>query len=129
MKKFYAGKFTYYFFKAEKSLTNKVLDYRKSILFRIVILLCFLQAFVTPDLSAQKLEFSYSYFNLTRNSGGGTLQQGDTIEVHALAKVNSTTNNFYYIDTIPAGTQYINNSIELITNEGVLFGGPYTNTT
>ena len=78
---------------------------------------------------SQKLEFSYSYFNLTRNSGGGTLEQGDTIEVHALVKVNATTNNFYYIDTIRTGTQYINNSIELITNEGVLFGGPYTNTT
>ncbi|MEP6847043.1 MAG: hypothetical protein ABI861_13615, partial [Panacibacter sp.] len=26
---------------------------------------------------SQKLEFSYSYFNLTRNAGGGTLQQGD----------------------------------------------------
>ncbi len=89
-------------------------------------------AFLLPiccftSAQSQKLQFSYSYINLSRNNGGGTLQQGDTIEVHALVKVNATTNNFYYIDTIRNGTQYINNSIKLITNEGVLFRGPYTN--
>ncbi len=80
---------------------------------------------------SQKLEFSYSYFNLTRNTSGGTLEQGDTIEVHALAKVNATTNNFYYIDTIRTGTKYIDNSLKMMTNEGVLFSGsgPFTNTT
>ncbi len=85
--------------------------------------------FLIPSipLNAQKLQFSYSYINLTRNNGGGTLEQGDTIEVHALVKVNSVTNNFYYIDTIRTGTQYINNSLKLITNEGIIFRGPYTN--
>ncbi|MEO6187188.1 MAG: hypothetical protein ABIO82_03765, partial [Ginsengibacter sp.] len=68
-------------------------------------------------------------FNVTRNAGGGTLQQGDTIEVHALAKINATVNNFYYVDTIPSGTQYVNNSLKIVTNEGVLYGGPYTNAT
>lgn len=82
--------------------------------------------FFATSIKAQKLEFSYSYINLSRNNGGGTLEQGDTIEVHALVKVNATTNNFYYIDTIRSGTQYINNSARLITNEGVLFRGPYT---
>ena len=77
---------------------------------------------------SQKLELSYSYFNITRNNGGGTLEQGDTIEIHALAKVNSTTKNFYYVDTIPTGTQYISGSLKLVTNEGVLYpgSGPYT---
>ena len=82
---------------------------------------------MATSIKAQKLEFSYSYINLSRNNGGGTLEQGDTIEVHALVKVNAITNNFYYIDTIRTGTQYINNSIKLITNEGILFRGPYTN--
>ncbi len=85
-----------------------------------------LLAIFSTSLKAQKLDLSYSYVNLTRNNGGGTLEQGDTIEVHALVKVNATTKNFYYIDTIRTGTQYINNSIKLITNEGVLFRGPYT---
>ncbi|MEO6638999.1 MAG: hypothetical protein ABIN25_12030, partial [Ginsengibacter sp.] len=83
--------------------------------------------FITTTITAQKLQFSYSYINLSRNNGGGTLEQGDTIEVHALVKVNSTTNNFYYIDTIRTGTQYLDNSLKLVTNEGVLFRGPYTN--
>ena len=131
MKKYYSGKFKYSFLPAKKSLANIVLDYRKKILAGIVISLCLLLAFIPMNSFSQKLELSYSYFNLTRNSGGGTLQQGDTIEVHALVKVNATTNNFYYIDTIRTGTLYINNSIKLITNEGVLFGGsgPYTDLT
>ncbi len=87
----------------------------------------FLSIIFTSSATAQKLEFSYSYINLSRNIAGGTLEQGDTIEVHALVKVNAITNNFYYIDTIRTGTQYINNSVKLVTNEGVLFRGPYTN--
>ena len=109
---------------------KEVLYKKKNIAFVIIFLLS-AGLFKPSSLLAQKLEFSYSYFNLTRNNSGGTLEQGDTIEVHALVKVNSTTNNFYYIDTIPAGTQYINNSIKLVTNEDVLFSGsgPYTDAT
>ncbi|MEO8763298.1 MAG: T9SS type A sorting domain-containing protein [Ginsengibacter sp.] len=98
-------------------------------LFKIILLFTItsLLLFVFPaSLTAQKLEFSYSYINISRNSGGGTLEQGDTIEVHALVKVNAVTNNFYYVDTIRTGTKYITNSVKLITNEGILFRGPYT---
>ena len=56
---------------------------------------------------AQGLIFSYSYENVTRNNGGGNLETGDTIEVHALAKVNTPTKDFYYTDTISTGTQFI----------------------
>ena len=96
-----------------------------TLLLKIIILL--FPLFFAISARAQKLEFSYSYINLSRTNGGGTLEQGDTIEVHALVKVNAVTNNFYYIDTIRTGTQYINNSIKLITNEGILFRGPFTN--
>ncbi|MDE3184824.1 MAG: hypothetical protein KGM16_15515 [Bacteroidota bacterium] len=75
---------------------------------------------------AQALIFSYSYQNVTRNSTGGTLENGDIIEVHALVKVNKTTNSIYYIDSIPTGTQYISNSLKIVTNEGLTFRGPYT---
>lgn len=98
--------------------TGKFLAFKAGI-FLVILLSCF-------SASSQKLQFSYSYINLTRNNGGGTLEQGDTIEVHALVKVNATTKNFYYVDTIRPGTQYINNSIKIVTNEGVLFRGPYT---
>src|SRR3978361_19114 len=70
----------------------------KIIFFKAALVLLLLS--VVTAITAQKLQFSYSYINLSRTNAGGTLEQGDTIEVHALVKVNSTTNNFYYIDTI-----------------------------
>ncbi|HXS59140.1 MAG TPA: hypothetical protein VN726_23615, partial [Hanamia sp.] len=85
------------------------------------------QLFFSSNLSAQKHDFSYSYLNITRGNGGGTLEPLDIIEVRALVKVNATTSNFYYIDTIRAGTQYITNSLKILTNEGFTFKGPYTN--
>jgi hypothetical protein len=117
MKNYYSGRFIYSFVTAKKTLAG------------FIIFFCLFQSFMPLNSYSQKLEFSYSYFNLTRNNGGGTLEQGDTIEVHALVKVNNTTNNFYYIDTIRNGTQYINNSIKIITNEGVIIGGPFTDAT
>ncbi len=98
--------------------------------FLLVTVTIYLQL-VSSASFAQKLQFSYSYFNLTRNTAGGTLEQGDTIEVHALVKVNATTNNFYYIDTICTGAKYIDNTLKMMTNEGVLYtgSGPFTNTT
>jgi len=76
--------------------------------------------------NAQGLIFSYSYENVTRNNGGGNLETGDTIEVHALAKVNTPTKDFYYTDTISTGTQFISGSLKIVTNEGLNFRGPYT---
>lgn len=84
-------------------------------------------ALMPSSSKAQKLIFSYSYQNVTRNGAGGTLENGDVIEVHALVKVDGTSNNFYYIDTIPTGTQYIDNSLKIVTNEGLTFRGSYTN--
>lgn len=95
-------------------------------LFTITFLLV-LGLFLFPSsVKAQRLIFSYSYQNVTRNSTGGTLENGDIIEVHALVKVNSKTKTFYYIDSIPAGTQYVSNSLKIVTNEGLTFRGPYT---
>ncbi len=94
----------------------------RSILFLIAGILIFSQ-----NTQAQKLELSYSYLNISRANGGGTLEQGDTIEVHALVKVNAVTKNFYYIDTIPSGTIYLNNSMRIVTNENLTWKGPFTN--
>lgn len=82
---------------------------------------------ISKSVSSQNI-YSFSYQNVSRNNGGGTLEKGDTIEVRALVKVEGTTKNFYYIDTIRTGTKYLNNSLKLITNEGLLFKGTYTNT-
>lgn len=89
--------------------------------------LILISSIAVSSAEAQNHEFSYSYQNLSRINGGGTLETGDTIEVRALIKVNVNTNNLYYIDTIPNGTQYIPNTLRIVTNEGLLFRGPYTN--
>lgn len=70
--------------------------------------------------------FSYTYQNVTRANGGGTLEPGDVIEVRALMKVDRAASRMYYIDTIPDGLQYIPNSMKIVTNEGLLFAGNYT---
>jgi hypothetical protein len=126
MRNFYIDNNRYSFYQAFCSALN-LRSRIKKIFFLIFFGVFTILIFSSKSLTAQKLEFGYSYLNLSRISGGGTLEQGDTIEVHALVKVNATTNNFYYIDTIRTGTQYISNSLKLITNEGILFRGPYTN--
>jgi hypothetical protein len=128
MKKFYSGAFKIFLSIKLKSLKAGILNNRKRNFGLIAFIFCIIQAFNPSHAFSQKIVFSYSYFNISRNTGGGTLEQGDTIEVHALAQINSTANNFYYVDTIPVGTQYISGSMKLITNEGVLFAGsgPYT---
>lgn len=79
---------------------------------------------------AQTYTFSYTYQNVTRVNGGGTLEPGDIIEVRALmmltANKKSVTKNLYYLDTIATGFNYVANSMKIITNEGNLFLGTYT---
>lgn len=104
----------------EKVFTNKLIRHKGILL---VFLAVFFQS-ISGNLLAQNI-FSYSYQNVTRNNGGGTLEKGDTIEVRALVKVEVKTPNFYYIDTIRAGTSYVPNSLRIITNEGLTFRGPY----
>ena len=131
MKKFYFGSFNIHVTIPAKFSAPRFLS-RRMKLVTGYFLLFFVIHIATPLNSfSQKLELSYSYFNLTRNNGGGTLEQGDTIEIHALVKVNATTNNFYYIDTIPTGTQFVAGSLKLVTNEGILYAGsgPYTDAT
>lgn len=96
-------------------------------IFNLLLFIILLQGILPNQVLAQKLTFSYSYINITRGVGGGTLEQGDIIEVRALVKVNAVTNNFYYIDSIRTGTQYLSSSLKIITNEGLTYQGPFTN--
>ena len=87
-----------------------------------------LMLFSLPESAkGQAVTMSYSYENLTRNNGGGTLEKGDIIEVHALILVkNKTANNVYYIDTIRNGAKFVSGSLKIVTNEGLTYYGPYT---
>lgn len=111
----------------DKSIIHPVFRKRAFAIISFFVLLAG-SSLIPATLLAQNIEFSYSYINVTRNSGGGTLQAGDTIEVRALAKINSgnTVYRFFYIDSIRTGTQYVPNSIRIITNEGINFNGPFT---
>lgn len=71
--------------------------------------------------------FSYTYQNMSRIDGGGTLETGDTIEVRALMKVDRPVTNLFYRDTIASGLQLVPNSMKIVTNEGLLFRGTYSN--
>lgn len=106
-----------------KSATKKHVIMRTSafIVFSFVFVL---QIFLSSESFAQVpvMDFSYSYINVTRNNGGGTLETGDIIEMHALInlKNGSTISNAYFISTIPSGTNYVPNTMKMITNEGVV---------
>ncbi len=123
----YSGKFNFFFMKVEeRNRTIFSASKRKAITY--VLAGISTSVFFSPfHLVAQKIDFSYSYINITRGVGGGTLEQGDIIEVRALAKLNAVTNNFYYIDTMRTGTQYVTSSLKIVTNEGLTYQGPFTN--
>ncbi len=124
MKNLYPSSFISGFFGDFKQ--ERALSCRK-IFFNFTIINIFSCLFFAPSSTiSQKLTFSYSYQNVTRNSTGGTLENGDIIEVHALLKVDYKTKSLYYIDSIPTGTQYVSNSLKIVTNEGLTFRGPYT---
>lgn len=106
----------------EKKLPKyKKYIYKKYYLATLFFSLSFVASFIPVHVFAQ-VTFSYSYFNLTRNTSGGTLETGDTIEVHALGFVHkgTTLTNLYFIDSIRTGTQYVPGSMKIITNEGVV---------
>lgn len=123
MKNVYSSIFIRFFYSFRKA--PLLVAYRK-VVFSFAILLFFLNLLLPSFLSAQGLIFSYSYQNVTRNVTGGTLENNDIIEVHALVKVDKTANSFYYIDTIRSGTQFVNGSLKIVTNEGLNYLGPYT---
>ncbi len=98
--------------------------------FVFVGLFFFFTGILFPSFSYAQpaVTLSYSYENVTRNNGGGTLENGDIIEVHALILVKSgkTVKNIYYTDSIAQGTQFVTNSLKIVTNEGLLFLGTYS---
>ncbi len=126
MKNRYLSELITAFYSLQKQLT---LFFTSKIYFVFSIFCLFFISVTAPSFThGQAVTLSYSYENVTRNNGGGTLENGDTIEVHALILIKSgkTVNNVYYTDSIASGTQFINNSLKIVTNEGSLFLGTYT---
>lgn len=96
------------------------------LLVRLVLTL--IPVFLTylPVLSQTSVKFGNSYINLSKKSVGGTVQPGDTLEIRTnyFFPGGYNAGNIYYVryvDNVPTNTNYIGDSLRLITNEGVLY--------
>ncbi|NII23859.1 T9SS type A sorting domain-containing protein [Pseudoflavitalea sp. X16] len=81
--------------------------------------------FTATSLQAQ-VRFGNSYVNISKKTAGGTVQNGDTLEIRAnfFFPQNYNSNIVYfvrYVDNIPTNTTYIGDSLRLITNEGLTY--------
>jgi hypothetical protein len=69
-------------------------------------------------------DYGKSYVNITRNSGGGTINPGDTLEVRATLVVRSLSlDSLAFFDTLPSGggIKLVPGTIALRTNEGKVY--------
>lgn len=76
--------------------------------------------------AGQSVKFGNSYVNVSKRNVGGTVQPGDTLEIRTnIWFANGyNSNRIYrvrYVDNIPTNTVFIDDSIRLITNEGLTY--------
>ncbi len=76
--------------------------------------------------AGQQVKFGNSYVNLSKKNIGGTVQPGDTLEIRTNIWFanNYNSRRIYrvrYVDDVPSNTQFIDDSIRLITNEGLTY--------
>ncbi len=74
--------------------------------------------------TAANYDYSKSYVNITKNSGGGTISPGDTLEIRATLAVRSSfLDSLSFTDTLynTRGLRLIPGSIILRTNEGKIY--------
>lgn len=115
-------KTVFFEFPLRHSYTIKKKISKNFLFFAFIFVSLFTSVLPYSAFSQPTVNFSYSYENVTRNNGGGTLETGDTIEMHALVNLlsGSSITNVYFISPITSGTQYLPGSLKLITNEGVV---------
>lgn len=77
---------------------------------------------VTFFLSAQNIDFGKSYINVTKGLNGGSVENGDILEIRAAFVVRSGTyDSCAYYDVVPTGTVYIAGTVRVLTNEGKIY--------
>ncbi|MBO9634705.1 MAG: hypothetical protein J7578_16445, partial [Chitinophagaceae bacterium] len=96
----------------------------KKLLLRVTLMLFCYAIFGTTNGYAQ-VKFGNSYVNLSKKTAGGTVEPGDTLEIRTCYYFPGGYNsgNVYfarYMDNVPTNTTFIDDSIRLITNEGLL---------
>jgi hypothetical protein len=92
---------------------------------RVFALLCVMIFFVVVG-RGQSVKFGNSYINISKKTVGGTVQPGDTLEIRTNIWFPNAynSNNIYfarYIDNVPTNTVFADDSLRLITNEGLLY--------
>src|SRR5690606_32486196 len=65
--------------------------------------------------------YGNSYVNISKKKTGGTVQPGDTLEIRTNYYFTSTIYRARYVDNIPTNTEFIDDSLRLITNEGLTY--------
>jgi hypothetical protein len=77
-----------------------------------------------PAPSSSAFDFGKSYVNISKNSGGGTINPGDTLEVRATLVIKSSgLDSLAFLDTLHlgGGVRLVPGSIALRTNEGKVY--------
>src|SRR5436190_3267510 len=79
---------------------------------------------ITSPLPA--VRYGNSYVNMSRRTGGGVVQKGDTLEIRMTFQYSLATNktNIRFVDNVPTKTAMLttsNDSIRIITNEGLTY--------
>ncbi len=74
------------------------------------------------DPASPIIDYGKSYVNITKGSGGGTIEPGDELEMRTTIAVRSNfAFNPSFTNIIPANTSYVPNTLRLLTNEGKIY--------
>jgi hypothetical protein len=79
-----------------------------------------------PAPTATTMDYGKSYVNVSKNSGGGTINPGDTLEIRATLVIKSGSaglDSLAFLDTLHlgGGVRLVPGSIALRTNEGKVY--------
>ncbi|RYE22115.1 MAG: T9SS type A sorting domain-containing protein [Sphingobacteriales bacterium] len=74
----------------------------------------------TPPIATY--HYGKTYANITKGSGGGTIEPGDELEIRAVFNLRGNSiYNASYSDIIPANTTYVPGTLRILTNEGKIW--------
>lgn len=83
------------------------------------------------SIAQGRVDIGKSFANVSKLGTGGTYVPGDTVEIRVTIAVKTQTtatiiDQVQVLDAVPAKTTYINGSMRIATNEGILYKGPFT---
>lgn len=83
----------------------------------------FFSLFIIPVITtAQTVDFGKTYYNLSKAATGGTIEQGDILEIRSMIAIKAGTfDSCSYYDFIPSGATYVPGTIRILTNEGKVY--------